>query len=229
MVAGLRGAGKSFLIECYAVGKVLQDLQLDESVIFREVLSHKFKAKKIKIDGQNYELSLHKWNAREICTDAENVKPWKADVLVVVLSVLNLRLSNPKRNIVDLIASTQHYLKPKAPILLVGNKADLIWKNETYQRVLRDPYAYRGDRFARQIKAVKYLECSCITGMGVRNVFYEAVWATRQPHESEMSFDVMSKKHSISEESADGDDNSNMTHDDDSNDATTILRRKSFA
>ena len=65
-------------------------------------------------------------------------------------------------------------LNSKAPILFVGNKTYLrtekALKNDSNQKILaqdRNVTPTKGDALAHRIIAVKYLECSCATGMDV--------------------------------------------------------------
>ena len=57
---------------------------------------------------------------------------------------------------------------PKVPYLLVGNKSDL---RKTYS----DSPITNGEKLAKEMKALKYLECSSLTGDGLDNVIDEAV------------------------------------------------------
>ncbi|MFH4976483.1 hypothetical protein AB6A40_003192 [Gnathostoma spinigerum] len=74
---------------------------------------------------------------------------------------------------------------PDAPILLIGTKLDLRDDPETL-RILgtenKQPISRsQGQKVAKRIKAVKYLECSALTQQGLKAVFEEAVRAVLAP------------------------------------------------
>ncbi|CAB1313168.1 unnamed protein product [Coregonus sp. 'balchen'] len=74
---------------------------------------------------------------------------------------------------------------PNTPIILVGTKLDLRDDKDTMER-LRDkklsPITYpQGLAMAREIGAVKYLECSALTQRGLKTVFDEAIRAVLCP------------------------------------------------
>jgi len=74
---------------------------------------------------------------------------------------------------------------PQAPILLVGTKVDLREDPGNVQMLKakgQDPVTYeQGLNLAKQIQAVKYMECSALTQKGLKNVFDEAIRAVLQP------------------------------------------------
>ena len=68
---------------------------------------------------------------------------------------------------------------PKARLLVVGTKEDLREKEEVIQKLKEKNFepisVQRGEQVARELGAVKYLECSALTQRGVREVFEEVV------------------------------------------------------
>ncbi|KAG5269485.1 hypothetical protein AALO_G00202580 [Alosa alosa] len=74
---------------------------------------------------------------------------------------------------------------PNTPILLVGTKKDL--RNDPeIQKKLKDQNQttvtlQQGQALARQIQAIKYLECSALNQDGIKEVFAEAVRAFLNP------------------------------------------------
>jgi len=68
---------------------------------------------------------------------------------------------------------------PTTPFLLIGTKIDIRESREEIERLLkkkeRPITREEGARVAKQLKAVKYLECSALTGEGIRDVFDEAI------------------------------------------------------
>ncbi|CAB05247.2 Ras-related protein rac-2 [Caenorhabditis elegans] len=68
---------------------------------------------------------------------------------------------------------------PNTPIILVGTKADLREDRDTIERLRErrlQPVSHtQGYVMAKEIKAVKYLECSALTQIGLKQVFDEAI------------------------------------------------------
>ena len=74
---------------------------------------------------------------------------------------------------------------PNTPIILVGTKLDLRDDKSTVEK-LKDkklsPISYpQGLSMAKEIGAVKYLECSALTQKGLKTVFDEAIRAVLCP------------------------------------------------
>ena len=74
---------------------------------------------------------------------------------------------------------------PNIPIILVGTKLDLREDKETILKLRQKsqaPITYpQGLQMAKDIQAVKYLECSALTQKGLKNVFDEAIRAVLSP------------------------------------------------
>ena len=74
---------------------------------------------------------------------------------------------------------------PNAPVILVGTKVDLREDKETLERLREkqlSPITYQqGLQMAKEISAVKYLECSALTQKGLKNVFDESIRAVLSP------------------------------------------------
>ena len=103
----------------------------------------------------------------------------QTDVVLVVFSVVD-----PKsfENILTTwIPEVKHY-GPNTPIILVGNKTDLRDDPNTLKKLHSKQQTIitteMGEQLARRINASNYMECSCVDGTGVHNVFKKAVLAT---------------------------------------------------
>lgn len=74
---------------------------------------------------------------------------------------------------------------PNTPIILVGTKLDLREDKETIDKLKEKklaPITYpQGLAMAKEIGAVKYLECSALTQKGLKTVFDEAIRAVLCP------------------------------------------------
>lgn len=84
---------------------------------------------------------------------------------------------------------------PSVPILLVGTKSDLRNDADVLKKLKEQNQApisqQQGHALARQIQAVKYMECSALSQDGIKDVFADAVRAFLSPQP------VASKKHCI--------------------------------
>jgi len=80
---------------------------------------------------------------------------------------------------------------PNVPIILVGTKVDLRENNETLDKLRSDglsPITFeQGTQLASEINAVKFLECSALTQIGLKNVFDEAIRAVLQLEQTKKS------------------------------------------
>lgn len=74
---------------------------------------------------------------------------------------------------------------PSTPILVVGTKTDLRNDQETISRLaekkLAPLTAEQGNQLAKEIGAVRYMECSALTQAGLKDVFDEAIRAVINP------------------------------------------------
>ncbi|KAK9981785.1 hypothetical protein ABG768_001309 [Culter alburnus] len=74
---------------------------------------------------------------------------------------------------------------PNAQIILVGTKLDLRDDKDTIEKLKKKKQipitCHEGRAMAEEIGAVKYLECSAVTQMGLKTVFEEAVRVTLDP------------------------------------------------
>ncbi|KAG7321596.1 hypothetical protein KOW79_014454 [Hemibagrus wyckioides] len=81
---------------------------------------------------------------------------------------------------------------PNVPILLVGTKKDHREDPEMLQKLKEQKMTpvteQQGKALAREIRAVKYLECSALNQEGVKEVFEEAVHAFLNPKPERKKF-----------------------------------------
>jgi cell division control protein 42 len=88
---------------------------------------------------------------------------------------------------------------PRAPCLIVGTHIELRDDPSVIEKLssqlMKPITTEQGEAFAREIGAVKYLECSALTQKGLKNVFDEAIVAALEPpHYREVSFTTKIKK-----------------------------------
>ena len=118
----------------------------------------------VKIDGQVYTLSLWDMLGSE---DYDRLRPLcypGTDIFLVCFSVVSPdSFENVKEKWVPEI--THHC--PKVPFLLVGTKIDLRDDRNTVEKLQKNkqkPITFdQGEKLSRELRAVKYVECSALT------------------------------------------------------------------
>uniref|UniRef100_A0A3P8WMA4 Cell division control protein 42 homolog n=1 Tax=Cynoglossus semilaevis TaxID=244447 RepID=A0A3P8WMA4_CYNSE len=74
---------------------------------------------------------------------------------------------------------------PRTPFLLVGTQMDLRDDSNTLEKLAKNKQraltCESGEKLARELRAVKYVECSALTQRGLKNVFDEAILAALEP------------------------------------------------
>ena len=88
---------------------------------------------------------------------------------------------------------------PKTPFLLVGTQIDLRDDPSTIEKLAKNkqkPITPKtAEKLARDLKAVKYVECSALTQKGLKNVFDEAILAALEPPEPKKTRGVCCYEH----------------------------------
>jgi len=136
----------------------------------------------VMIGGDPYTLGLFDTAGQE---DYDRLRPLSypnTDVFLVCFSVVNpASFENIKEKWVPEI--THH--SQRVPFLLVGTQMDKrddpsevekMHKNKT-----KPISEEQGQRLAKELRAVKYVECSALTQKGLKNVFDEAIMAALDP------------------------------------------------
>ncbi|NXJ07165.1 RHOG protein, partial [Odontophorus gujanensis] len=95
------------------------------------------------------------------------------------------RLRTPSYPQTNVFITCFSVASPHVPVLLVGTKKDLRTHPDTTRRLKEQNQApistQQGLSLCRQIRAVKYLECSALQQEGIKEVFTEAVRAVLNP------------------------------------------------
>jgi len=69
----------------------------------------------------------------------------------------------------------------------VGTQIDLRDETSTLEKLAKNKQKpitmEQGEKLAKELKAVKYVECSALTQKGLKNVFDEAILAALEPPE----------------------------------------------
>ncbi|KAK2556379.1 Cell division control protein 42-like protein [Acropora cervicornis] len=108
----------------------------------------------------------------------------QTDVFLVCFSVVSpSSFENVKEKWVPEI--THHC--PKTPFLLVGTQVDLRDDAGTVEKLSKNKQkpisVENAEKLVRELKGVKYVECSALTQKGLKNVFDEAILAALEPPE----------------------------------------------
>ncbi|KAM9908461.1 hypothetical protein OXX69_006020, partial [Metschnikowia pulcherrima] len=78
-----------------------------------------------------------------------------------------------------------HHHCPGVPCLVVGTQIDLRNDEVILQRLHRQKLSPissdQGEKLAKELRAVKYVECSALTQRGLKTVFDEAIVAALEP------------------------------------------------
>uniref|UniRef100_A0A6B2LJE6 Uncharacterized protein n=1 Tax=Arcella intermedia TaxID=1963864 RepID=A0A6B2LJE6_9EUKA len=140
---------------------------------------------KVVVDGQN--ISLNLWDSSFYAGDEryDSLRPLsypQTDVFICSFSVVN---PNSYTNIPTKWLPEVTHHSPNTPILLLGTKVDLREDARTLEKLAakdQTPICYeQGLRMAEEVHAVRYMECSALTQVGLKEVFEEAVRAVLYP------------------------------------------------
>lgn len=134
------------------------------------------------MDGKPISLGLWDTAGQE---DYDRLRPLSypnTNVFVVAFSLVNPASFENVRN--KWIPELQHHC-PGVPFLLIGTKLDLRDDREAIERMKENgqaPISYQqGQQLAKEIGAVKYMECSALTQRGLKAVFDEAIRCVLYP------------------------------------------------
>jgi len=136
----------------------------------------------VMIGGDPYTLGLFDTAGQE---DYDRLRPLsypQTDIFLVCFSVVNPASFDNVRE--KWVSEIMHHC-PKTPFLLVGTQIDLREDHKTLDSLNRNrqkPITVdQGMKLAKELKAVKYVECSALNQRGLKNVFDEAILAALDP------------------------------------------------
>lgn len=173
VVVGDGAVGKTFLLMSYATNALPGDYI---PTVFDNHTAI------LKVDDKPIELGLWDTAGQE---DYDRLRPLaypNTDVFLICFSVVSpASFENVKRKWHPELS----YHCPNTPIILVGTKLDIRDSKDIIEKLKEKglaPINYRqGLQMQKEIGAVKYLECSAMTGKGVDTVFDNAVDAILHP------------------------------------------------
>ncbi|TPX36760.1 hypothetical protein SeMB42_g04981 [Synchytrium endobioticum] len=136
----------------------------------------------VMIGSEPYTLGLFDTAGQE---DYDRLRPLsypQTDVFLVCFSVVSPASFENVRE--KWFPEVRHHC-PGVPCLLVGTQMDLRDNEITLDKLAKNrqrPISPdMGERLAKELIAVKYLECSALTQKGLKNVFDEAIIAALEP------------------------------------------------
>ncbi|KAK3906595.1 GTPase rac-like protein [Staphylotrichum tortipilum] len=136
----------------------------------------------VQVDGKPISLGLWDTAGQE---DYDRLRPLsypQTDVFLICFSLI----SPPSfDNVLAKWYPEISHHAPGVPIILVGTKLDKRDDQETIDKLAGNrmsPITYAmGSKRAEEIKAYKYVECSALTQLGLKNVFDNAIRAVLDP------------------------------------------------
>jgi len=130
----------------------------------------------VMIEGICYNLNLWDTAGQEEYDKLRHLSYPETDIFVVCFSVVD---PDSYSNVTARWIKELREHCPNTPVLLVGTKLDLrgdpAVTAELRSHGKKELTTEEGNRLAREIKAVKYVECSALTQQGVKTVFDEAL------------------------------------------------------
>lgn len=136
----------------------------------------------VMVDGKPINLGLWDTAGQE---DYDRLRPLsypQTDVFLICFSVISPTSYENVR--AKWYPEVSHHC-PNTPIILVGTKLDLREDKDTIEKLKEKNMSTiqypNGLQMAKEISAVKYLECSALTQKGLKTVFDEAIRAVLSP------------------------------------------------
>lgn len=138
----------------------------------------------VMIGGEPHTLGLFDTAGQE---DYDRLRPLsypQTNVFLVCFSVVH---PNSFENVKERWAPEISHFCTNAPFLLVGTQTDLREDPGQIQQLAQKrqkPISFQqGEKLAKELRAVKYVECSALTQKGLKNVFDEAILAALEAEE----------------------------------------------
>ncbi|KAJ6610097.1 small GTPase superfamily [Mycena sp. CBHHK59/15] len=133
----------------------------------------------VMVDGKTISLGLWDTAGQE---DYDRLRPLSYPQTDVFLICFSLVSPPSYENVKTKWYPEISHHAPSTSIVLVGTKLDLREDQATIEKLRMAPIQYaQGVAMSKDIRAVKYLECSALTQKGLKTVFDEAIRAVLNP------------------------------------------------
>ncbi|XP_020389270.1 rho-related GTP-binding protein RhoG-like [Stegostoma tigrinum] len=173
VVVGDGAVGKTCLLICYTT-----------NAFPKEYIPTVFDNYSAQITVDNRTVSLNLWDTagQEEYDRLRTLSYPQTDVFIICFSIASPPSYENVRH--KWHPEVTHHC-PDVPMLLVGTKKDLRNDPETIKKLKEQSLSpishHQGNGLAKQIQAVKYMECSALNQEGIKEVFAEAVRAVINP------------------------------------------------
>ena len=141
----------------------------------------------VMIEKEPYTLGLFDTAGQE---DYDRLRPLSYPHTDVFLVCFSTAIPSSFENVKEKWAPEITHHSPKTPFLLVGTQIDLRDDADTIVKLAKNkqkPLSFEtGERLAKDLGAVKYVECSALTQKGLKNVFDEALLQSLEPCEEKI-------------------------------------------
>jgi len=181
VVVGDQGVGKTCLLQAYTRGTFPDALPAPTICDTYSI--------DLQVAGRKYTLRLWDTAGTEEFGALRSHCYENADVFIVCYSLAKPASAN---NAVRKWIPEVNCYRPETPVVLVATQTDLRGCAQSLSRLERSPGTRRSLR--RQSKANAYTECSALTGIGVKDVFDEAVLAALLPRHREGEKDLLRER-----------------------------------
>jgi len=173
VVVGDGAVGKTCLLIAYTSNSFPREYV---PTVFDNYTAH------VMVESRTISLGLWDTAGQE---DYDRLRPLSypsTDVFLLCFSLVNpTSFKNVK---IKWLREVRHHC-PNAKLILVGTKVDAREDPETVEKIkaqgLKPVETAEGEALAKEIGAIRYMECSALTQKGLKNVFDEAIKAILRP------------------------------------------------
>jgi len=173
VVVGDGAVGKTCLLIAYTSNSFPKEYV---PTVFDNYTAH------VMVESRTISLGLWDTAGQE---DYDRLRPLSypsTDVFLLCFSLVN---STSFKNVkMRWLREVRHHC-PNAKLILVGTKVDAREDPETVEKIkaqgLKPVETSEGEALAKEIGAIRYMECSALTQKGLKNVFDEAIKAILRP------------------------------------------------